>query len=330
MTKPMHNMLTRLVVAGTLLAATEPGRAQNPAITVSRTNYHGWPGSLRISNGKVEVIVVPAIGRVQQFGFAGEAGVFWENRALDGDPATWDQGWINFGGDKTWPSPEAEWGRFTGKKEWQPPPAFDGMAHEAKIQPNGDVLLISPVDRFFGLRVTRRVRLDPLKPILTVATSYERTGDKSIEVGIWVITQFKEPVGVFAPIPKEAGMAGGYVLLGKETPPSLQIENGLLRLTRHPKQPFKIGTEAGSLLWVGKDCACRIDSPRLPGAVYPDQSSSAEIYTNPDPLPYVELEMLGPLHTMKAGDKIQRTNVYTLFRRTETAPEAEARKLLSK
>ena len=72
----------------------------------------------------------------------------------------------------------------------------------------------------------------------------------------------------------------------------------------------------------------RIDSPRETKGEFPDQGSSAEIYTNPDPLPYVELELLGPLHPMKPGNRIQRHNTYTLQRRTEADAAAEARKIL--
>ena len=63
---------------------------------------------------------------------------------------------------------------------------------------------------------------------------------------------------------------------------------------------------------------------RLRNAEYPDGGSSAEIYTNPDPLPYVELEMLSPLATMKRGAVIEWANTYTLLHRSLSTPEAEA------
>src|SRR4030095_14408516 len=74
----------------------------------SKTTYHGWPDSLVLSNGKVEAVIVPAVGRVMQFHFVGEEDVFWENTALQGKPADpAAQEWLNFGGDKTRPSPQA-------------------------------------------------------------------------------------------------------------------------------------------------------------------------------------------------------------------------------
>ena len=70
-----------------------------------------------------------------------------------------------------------------------------------------------------------------------------------------------------------------------------------------------------------------IQENNLDGAEYAEGSSTV-IYTNSDPDGYVELETYGPLTTMKVGDKIERTNLYTLSKRTEKDPDSEARKIL--
>jgi hypothetical protein len=100
----------------------------------------------------------------------------------------------------------------------------------------------------------------------------------------------------------------------------LRFDKDGLHLKRSPNKSTKIGTDASVLEWRNRRLMLRIESPRIPGAEYPDQSSSAEVYTNPDPLPYVELEMLGPLKTMKVGDVIAQTNTYSL-RRVATGAE---------
>ena len=71
-------------------------------VSVERISYHGWPDCYLVANKQVEVVVVPAIGRVMQLRLRGEAdGAFWENRALDGQLHLSDSAeWINFGGDK--------------------------------------------------------------------------------------------------------------------------------------------------------------------------------------------------------------------------------------
>lgn len=317
----------------TTLALLLPVAGVQAKVTIHSTNYHGWPDALIMGNGEVEVVIVPAIGRVMQFGFVGEEGVFWENRALDGkvvDATTdaWRKGeWVNLGGDKTWPAPEGEWSRFTQRQGWRPPPAFDGLPATARIEER-EVVLTSAIDPFYGLRAQRRLKLHASKPVLTITTTYERLSGDPAKIGVWVITQLKSPIGVFAPVPVKSIFAQGHTLLGKDSPPDLKSEDGLLSLKRHRQAAYKIGLDAGTLVWVGARHALRIDAPRVAKAEYPDQGSSTEIYTNPDPLPYVELETLSPLHLLKAGDKIKSRNVYTLVHRRHLSPAAEARALM--
>ena len=307
----------------------QPRSADAGKVKVKKTSYHGWPKSYLLSNGKAEVAVVPAIGRVMQFGFAGEPGVFWENRELDGQPATWSPtNWTNFGGDKTWPAPEGDWPTHMRNSRWRPPPAFDGTPFDARAERDGTLTLTSAVDPFFGMRVRRSIQLDPNQPVLTIRTSYERVQGEPLNASVWVVTQLHHPEALYIPIPPQSRFRDGYTLLSKKAPPTLAVKHRLLSVQRDLEHAYKIGADADTLLWVGKTTALRIDSPRLGGANYPDLGSSAEIYTNPNPLPYIELETLGPLHAMKKGDRIERVNTYTLFRRAEKDPEREARKIL--
>src|SRR5437764_6979017 len=97
---------------------TRSHRASKPRVSVAKIAYHGWQHAYVLTNGTVEAIVVPEIGRVMQFHFVGEDPVFWENPTLNGktpDPASKE--WQNFGGDKSWPAPQAEWPKLIGR-EW--------------------------------------------------------------------------------------------------------------------------------------------------------------------------------------------------------------------
>lgn len=299
-------------------------------VAITRTNYHGWPGSIRLSNGRAEVMIVPAIGRVMQFTFAGDTdGPFWENRRLHGQtPDPTSSEWNNFGGDKTWPAPQADWPNIT-PRAWPPPVAFDAMPVEATIQ-DGAVVLTSPVDPHYGIRTRRRVELDPAQPVMTIRTAYEKVQGEPCKVAVWTITQLDDPVAVFAPVPDQSLFANGYNEQSKDRPQGLKVERGLLSCARSRSLSTKIGTDADTLLWVGETVMVKIESPRLPGAEYPDQGSSAEIYTNPDPLDYVELELLGPLRTLKVGDQLEHLARYTLLRRGDAGAEAEARSILGR
>ena len=303
--------------------------ARGEKITVTSTNHHGWTNALWMSNGKVYALVVPEIGRVMQFGFVGGSNVFWENPRLFGRAASFqEKEWQNFGGDKTWPAPESEWGRFT-RRSWRPPPAFDALPVQATNEA-GSLLLTSAVDEFYGIRVRRRIALEPGEPTMTIVTDYERVTGEPAAIGIWVITQVEEPERIFLPAPQSSRFTNGFVELMKPTPPDLLVTNGLISLSRAPSKSHKIGSDADRLLWMNAQFALLVEAPRQAGAEYPDQGSSAEVYTNPDPLRYIELETLGPLHRMAPGDRISATNRYTLFRRSTPNAETEAQKILSR
>jgi hypothetical protein len=318
--------------ATTADAQSKSGRAM---VTSRHLDYHGWKRSHLLGNGVVEVVVVPEVGRVMQFRFAGDSdGPFWENRALDGKPPDAKTNvWLNFGGDKTWPAPQADWPKVT-PRGWPPPPAFDSMpaaSLEVENSARGPVAtMISQVDPYFGIRTRRRLWLEPGRPVLRIATTYEKAEGEPRKVAVWIITQLKDPVAVFAPVPWPSIFAEGYSVSSKEAPPSVRVEDSLLSLRRDPKTAYKIGNDAGMLLWVGEKWVVRIDSARVPGAEYTHNRNSAEIYTNPDAAPYVELELLGPLSTMKVGDKLERTNTYTLLRRSQPLPDVEARRILER
>lgn len=286
---------------------------------VQKIRYREWPDSIVLGNGKVEAVIVPAIGRVMQFRFAGEEdGPFWENAELFGkSPDPKSQTWGNFGGDKTWPAPQSDWPKIT-PRGWPPPQAFDSMPVTAEIRLTPltkMVELISLIDSHYGIRTRRLVVVDNKRPQMTITTSYEKVEGDPVTVGVWIITQLKDPQAVHIFLPKNTIFAEGYTKQSKQLPAGLNHQGRLLSLTRDPKISTKIGTDASSLVWIGEKYTLRIDSPRAANETYPDQGSSAEVYTNPDPLKYVELEMLGPLKTMKVGDRIEHNNTYTLSRK---------------
>jgi hypothetical protein len=315
------------------LPAAEPSGPEMPMSpprsSVVSINYHGWPDAILLSNGLVEAVIVPTIGRVMQFRFAGsQDGPFWENPGLWGRrPNPGSEDWSNFGGDKAWPAPQAAWRRLA-LRDWPPPRSFDGAPMKAAID-GLTVTLISPEGPGFGMRVRRRIELAPDRPVMLITTSFDKITGSPLEAGVWVITQLKDPVAVYALLPDSAAPDAGYVRQSADLPTKLKRDNELLSLTRDPLKNHKIGTLAGTLVWIGPSEMVRIDSALVPGGKYPDDGSSAEVYTNADPLPYVELELLGPLTRLAAGERMERLSSYILVRRTDPEPESDLRRLLA-
>jgi hypothetical protein len=301
--------------------------SRQTGVTVERIAYHGWPDCFRIKNGLVEAIVVPAIGRVMQLRLLVDAaGAFWENRALDGQLHPQIQnGWLNFGGDKCWPAPQADWPRQQGR-DWPPPAGFDARPMDATVTACG-VALTPPVDPDYGIQVMRHVELEIDRPILRIRTELRKVLGSPVRVGVWTIAQMQTPERACMLLLVRSNFAEGYVRLREAEPAGVKIENGILSLTGHPSELVKIGSDAGSMAWVGPTCSVRIDAEQGPGE-YPEGGCVTQIYTNPEPHPYVELETLGPLANLSIGDRIERTTLYTVHPRTAADPEAEARKIL--
>lgn len=328
--------------SGSISVALDVPAGGTAALVVDRIAYHGWSDCYRIANSLVEAIVVPAIGRVMQLRLVNqEAGTFWENRALDGqthataspdsasqDPAAKDASsaaWINFGGDKCWPAPQSEWLKLQGHG-WPPPAAFDSLPATATVVERG-LLLTTALDPAFGIEAVRRIELDPLKPVLTIRSEFRKLSGEPLRVAVWSITQMNDPEAVCLILPRKSRFSAGYTRILETEPYRLRRKDRLLSLARHPGQYVKIGSDATSLLWVGPQAIVRMDVNRRPGE-YPDGGCVTEVYTNPNPLPYVELETLGPLTSLAPGNSAALTTTYTVTPRTSASAEADAHKAI--
>ncbi len=332
----MPRLLLRLALAAsfacgavTLTVGQPPVATPSASGAVERVAYHGWTDAWRLRNRHVEVIAVGEIGRVMSFRLLDGENVFWEDRSLDGQRGSPEsKEWTNFGGDKTWPAPEAEWGRYTGNKLWRRPPAFDALP--VRIHAEGATLVLtSPVDPFYGIRTVRRIALDPKAPVMTIETRYERVSGEPSKMGVWVISQFKHPVAVYFPAPTASAFPNGYYVFGDSPWAEVGRMGDLIVVTRDSRAPHKLGSEADRMLWVGENVMCLVSAPRRTGAEYPDRGASAEVYTNGDPKTYVELETLGELALLKPGDSMRHTSTYTLLPRRDPSLLADARRVLS-
>ena len=135
------------------------GGAAQAAVTVSQGEYHGWTGAYRLSNGTVDLVFVPQIGRIMRYGYVGERNVLWENPALAGKTTDLSRpvnDWQNYGGDKLWPAPQSVWG-------WPPDPVSDSGPQTVKVLPNRHLLMTGPESRKYGVRFQREIALDPVR-----------------------------------------------------------------------------------------------------------------------------------------------------------------------
>lgn len=280
---PLRTLAALLPACLALLPTSSVSAAPKP-VTVTRLTWHGWTGSVRLSNGIVEAVVVPTIGRIMSFQFVGrpETSPIFVNKEWDGktvadaDPMTW----AAFGGDKLWPSPQSEWPRHN-VRGWPPDQTFDGDPEVAQIVPNG-VRLTTPDSVAFAARATRTITMKPGEARLYIAQTLLKDPDAqnppgSVEmldavptpdapaasearnaaarqrrdgfpIGIWSITQTRGDGTVFLPPATGGQFPLGYLSLGDPgdvaAAPYFTAQAGLLRIARDPHKSHKIG--AGS------------------------------------------------------------------------------------
>src|ERR1051325_5584720 len=117
--------------------------AAKAAVKVERVAYRGWQGSYRMTNGTVDLVFVPQIGRIMRYGYVDGPNVLWENAALAGKTTDFSQpvtDWQNYGGDKVWPAPQSVWG-------WPPDATFESAPHTVQVLKNGHLLVESPLSQ---------------------------------------------------------------------------------------------------------------------------------------------------------------------------------------
>jgi Domain of unknown function (DUF4380) len=295
-------------------------------VTIEAHPYRGWQGALRITNGRVEAIVVPSIGRVMRFGWVGDAqNMLWENESLDGSSNSPANGtWNNFGGDKVWPSPQSQWRQVT-TKAWPPPIGFDSLPYTAEVI--GDsIVLTSKVDPHYGIQTVRRISLTVDSAVMMISSEFRKVSGTPLQTGVWIITQVPDAERLYAMLPANNPIEKKRFQLSEAAPASLKVSGKLISLSRSKTENVKIGMDARSMLWVGRDNILRIDAAAGAGE-FPDNGCRTEIYTNSDPLPYIEMETMGPLSNMKSGDVSAWSSTYTLIRRTQPTADEEAAKV---
>jgi len=316
------------------------------AFSYSVIDFNGWRGCWLVYNEEVEVVIAPSISRVMQFRFRDSnspaSSPLWIQEALSGQPPNPEgKEWLNFGGDKAWPGPQSQWGTTLSNRWWPPPAVFDaGPFQEVSVR-NDAVVLLSPVDPWTGLQSVRRISL--LGPSMTIKTELKQVAGKSNNginnnVSVWTVTQLKDPERMYM-ISQPGNSGESFTVLADSGPqqatglPNTLTEtqvtcNGeevsLISMKRDGRYSHKIGSDRSkSMLWVGSEVILEIDSPLRGSQIYPDHGCHAEIWSNPDPLAYVELEFLGPFVQpsmrdqtgTETGHRNSLTSVYTLHRR---------------
>lgn len=306
------------------------------------SKYKGWD-SIALSNGVVEVQIVPAIGgRVIQFKL-GDFEYLWVNPLLAGQapPPSGlgpDGGWLNYGGDKLWPAPQG----WDNDQQWPGPPdaVLDGSPYVAAIlAPHGPTVgveLTSQKDPRSGIQFSRVIKVSDGAARVSFDITMKNIDTKPRRWAIWQVTQlsavsregsgYNPNVFCYCPVNPKSSYARGYdEQFGLVNNPSFKLdrENGLVR-AHYQRLVGKIGVDcAAGWLAVVDGTSGYVFVERFayqPDKEYPDHAS-VEFWMNgvgqfvvggkvvtasedPSETPaYVESEILSALAELKAGER---------------------------
>ena len=298
-------------------------------VSVRQIDYHGWERAVELTNGQIRVVVVPQIGRIMHYGFAGRDNILFEESSLfgvtlndhkllqkNGQPV-----WATFGGDRVWPSEEDQFVVINGHHR-PPDPWLDGFPWQATLLPDG-VQITSGVSDYCGAQVIRSIRLKPGSAQVAIAQRMDKIKPAAnaelepLPLTIWSVTKIKLPTLTMLPLNPDSVFDDGYLIPYWDDYDNRGQENftvcgdiGLFvpDAVRNQKAGADVtGWVAGI---VGP--AMMVESFGYDSdAVYPDGGTSATVFTCPD---FAELECMSPLKRLEVGDFIEYTVAWDLLK----------------
>jgi hypothetical protein len=281
-------------------------------VGVSQIDYHGWNGAWKLTNGTVELVVVPQLGRIMRYCLADGKNVLWENPTMLGKaplPVSEAKDWQNYGGDKVWPAPQSVW-------NWPPDPALDPGTWKVRVLPSNRLLVEGAPSEKSGIRFTREIRMAPKGTEVTIVNTMTATGKSEVNWGLWEIAQVDDPE--LAALPRDASPP--YVLMMGEKPTEqvLTVGGNCVFVKRDPKKNGKIGTTSRTAKAHSTKDRVRFIIQALsvsnPEGKYSDSGCRQALYWSPDPDKYVELELMGPVGPLKPGKSFRMTTRWSLQR----------------
>jgi hypothetical protein len=296
-----------------LLTALLLSAGPNPGVTVETINYKGWADAICLRNGQVDVVLVPAVGRLLRFAPAGGDNFLWENAKWSGQtrPADFTD-WFNVGGDKVWPAEQSQWPAVMSRG-WPPETTLDGTPWKAAILPDKAVRLTSEVSKAYGIRATRTFRLEPGSAWLRIEQRFDKISGPPVRVCIWNVTQTNDPEAAYLPVWHDSPLPDGVFNFDRVLP-NHRCQGDLLEIHRLPDLYSKYGTDSpqGWVAAVKNGWLFSEHCERRDGE-YPDQGCCTEVYTEIDDVAkMVELEVLSPQAWLKPGQSLGWTVAWNL------------------
>jgi hypothetical protein len=295
--------------------------------SLAQEDYRGWK-AIRLSNGIVQLFVVPEIGgRIIQFRL-GSRDLFYVNPRHRGRVYKQQEncvaaGWKNYGGSKVWPAPQG----WESKEQWPgpPDPVLDGGPYTWRAMEHTPesvaIHLESQPDEYTGLTFSREIRLRENAATVQILHTIRNTSSRRVSWAVWQVTQqaVDSELVIYTPARDYRQMFGDVPF--KQV--ALEPDKGLWKLAYTDRvAKFAVQAEAGWLAALRPDQPAALveDFPLFPSQPYPD-GAPVEFWVNGpgtftlpggrvdmsrDPNgcdPFIETEILSPLVDLNPGQE---------------------------
>lgn len=243
-----------------------------------------------------------------------------------------------WGGDKTWLAPQDRW------TDGVPFLDLDSGPYDLTVAQAGPekavVTMTSQVCRETGVQITRTVTLSPDANGWTVAHRLFNAGSQEVQWGVWDVNMIVRPGQVYLPrnpVSKYVQGVKTFTEEGESVHVRDTVVSGLesLAVIRcYDSKSFKFGVDAqeGWMLGVLEVDGLGLVGYRKQVRVYGDKTYGhgciAEVY-NSDRYPYFEIEIHGPVVSLRPGESFELEEQQALFDLSDwPQTEAEVRKHL--
>jgi hypothetical protein len=303
-----------------------------PSVAIQKAKYEGWD-AWRIENGPLALNLVPQVGgRIMGMQWHGHelafvnsqlAGRVEEVAALrDIRARKRELGLLRWGGEKTWLAPQMRW------TDAAPFLDLDSGAYELRIEQTGPEMAVLRMSsrpcRETGVQITRTVRLRAGRSEWSVTHRLFNTSSSEVRWGVWGVSMVLRPARVYLPRAEDSQFPEGVKTFPEEGV-STQLRDdvvhdlGSLAIIRCDEpQVFKYGVDAqeGWMLGVLDVADVGLVGYRKHIPVYAERTYGhgcvAEVY-NADIYPYFEMEIHGPVVSLRPGESFELEERQALF-----------------
>ncbi|RRJ97311.1 hypothetical protein Ga0100231_001775 [Opitutaceae bacterium TAV4] len=322
MTTPRRTILACLLITAIVPAVTDGG--------VEKTTFNGWSDAYRISNDTVELLIVPAVGRIMRYAQIDGTNLLWlhPRHSIHASAPRPDGAWSNIGGDKIWPWPDDHW-PATDDGQPHPPSEWEQTAHELHITGPRSVRMTSPVWISHGLRVVRDISLDETGTRVVLSSYFTAppplTFRNPHSIVPWSVTQMPLPQAILVRHAPTPGHARPYGSHGSSWDTLLQPDQTTLWLPSPGGGTSKIGVASRSLGWWRGNTLFiqRLLTPDPPPPAAWPPHEQAQVFWTENPgegsPPYVEIEFTAP-PTLQANSGASATLIVTWEIHTLSSP----------